>query len=158
TKTFQWEPYLTATGAPQFPTINVTEPDFFKGVDAVIASNSLADLKTYMRWHVIHVAAPLLSSAFVDENFNFYGRVLTGRKALLPRWKRCVQYTDDALGEALGQLYVEATFGAEGKRRMLELVGNLERSLRKDIDGLDWMTIKTKQQALAKLAMFAKKI
>jgi endothelin-converting enzyme/putative endopeptidase len=158
TKTFAWEPYLTATGVPQFATINVTEPDFFKGVDAVIASNNIADLKTYMRWHVIHGAAPLLSSAFVNENFDFYGRVLTGRKALLPRWKRCVQYTDDDLGEALGQLYVDATFGAEGKRRMLELVGNLERSLRKDIDGLDWMTIKTKQQALAKLAMFTKKI
>ena len=158
TKTFEWEPYLTATGAPQFPSINVTEPDFFKGVDAVIASNSLPDLKTYMRWHVIHVAAPLLSSAFVNENFDFYGRTLTGRKALLPRWKRCVQYTDDDLGEALGQLYVDATFGADGKRRMLELVGNLERTLRKDIDDLDWMTIKTKQQALAKLAMFAKKI
>ncbi len=158
TKTFAWEPYLTATGAPQFPAINVTEPDFFKGVDAVIASNSLADLKTYMRWHVIHVAAPLLSTAFVNENFDFYGRVLTGRKALLPRWKRCVQHTDDDLGEALGQLYVDATFGAEGKRRMIELVGNLERSLRKDIDDLDWMTIKTKQQALAKLAAFTKKI
>ena len=123
TKTFTWEPFLTATGAPQFPTINVTEPEFFKGVDAVIASNSLDDLKTYMRWHVIHVAAPFLSSAFVNENFDFYGRVLTGRKALLPRWKRCVQYTDADLGEALGQLYVDATFGADGKRRMLELVG-----------------------------------
>jgi putative endopeptidase len=158
TKAFEWEPYLTATGAPQFATINVTEPDFFKGVDAVIASNSLDDLKTYMRWHVIHVAAPLLSSAFVNENFDFYGRVLTGRKALLPRWKRCVQYTDGDLGEALGQLYVDATFGADGKRRMLELVNNLESSLRKDISDLDWMTIKTKQQALAKLATFVKKI
>src|SRR4029453_4404497 len=121
TKTFAWGPYLTATGAPPFATTTVTAPHFFKGVEAVIAPNSPADLKTSMRWHVIHGAAPLLSSAFVNENFDFYGRVLTGRKALLPRWKRCVQYTDDDLGEALGQLYVDATFGADGKKRMVEL-------------------------------------
>jgi putative endopeptidase len=158
TNTFLWDPYLTSTGAPQFPSINVTEPEFFKGLDTVISTTKIEDLKTYLRWHTIHAAAPLLSSAFVNENFDFYGRVLTGRKELQPRWKRCVSYTDGDLGEALGQLYVDATFGAEGKRRMLELVGNLDRALQRDIQDLDWMTTKTKQQALSKLATFTKKI
>jgi putative endopeptidase len=158
TKTFTWDPYLSATGAPQFGSINVTEPAFFKGLDGVMASTSLDDLKTYLRWHVIHAAAPTLSSTFVNENFEFYGKVLTGRKELQPRWKRCVSYTDSDLGEALGQLYVDATFGADGKRRMLELVGNLERALKRDLTDIDWMTLKTKEQALAKLAAFTRKI
>jgi endothelin-converting enzyme/putative endopeptidase len=155
---FAWDSYLTATGAPQFANINVTEPKFFKGIDEVIAATSLEELKTYLRWHVIHAAAPTLSSQFVNENFEFYGKVLTGRTELQPRWKRCVTYTDGDLGEALGELYVEATFGADGKRRMVELVANLEGALSKDINGLEWMTPATRKQALAKMATFTKKI
>lgn len=159
TPAFAWQPYLDATGiSAPFTHMNVMEPEFFKGVSAVIESTMLDDLKQYLRWHVIHGSADTLSTAFVNENFAFYGKVLTGRTELQPRWKRCVRFTDGDLGEALGQLYVEQTFGADGKRRMLELVGNLERALRADIGDLAWMTPDTKKQALIKLEAFTKKI
>lgn len=156
---FSWRPYLDATGVTtRFSFVNVMEPEFFKGLNTLLTSTSLPDLKQYLRWHLIHAAAPTLSSPFVQENFEFYGRILEGRTELQPRWKRCVTFTDGDLGEALGQRYVEQTFGEEGKRRMLALVSNLDRALRDDIGDLAWMTAETKKQALTKLAAFTKKI
>jgi endothelin-converting enzyme/putative endopeptidase len=152
-----WEKYLTGIGAP-VKTINVAVPDFFKAMEAEIKAVSLDDWKTYLSWHVIHAAAPLLPSAFVNENFEFYGKTLTGSKELKPRWKRCVQYTDSDLGEALGQKYVELTFGKEGKERTLAMVGALEKALERDINQLDWMTPTTKKRALEKLHAIANKI
>ena len=153
-----WNAYFTALRAPAFSEINVTWPDFFKALSDVAAQKSLDDWKTYLRWHAVHDAAPLLSAAFVNENFAFYGKTLTGAKELRPRWKRCVDLTDDQLGEALGQKYVEKTFGTEGKERMAKMVEALEVALKKDIQTLPWMTETTKQQALAKLAAIANKI
>ncbi len=158
TPAFAMDAYLKGIGAPAVNEINVTEPEFLKAVDGVVAANDLDTLKTYLRWHLAHDAAPFLSSAFVAENFEFYGKALTGAKELRPRWKRCVDATDTALGEALGQAFVDRTFGAEGKKRMKELVGNLETALRADIASLPWMTPVTKGKAVEKLDAIANKV
>jgi putative endopeptidase len=155
---FQWNVYLRDTGAPSFTDINVSWPDFAKAVEQQIASVSLDDWKTYLRWHLIHSSVPLLPTAFVNENFNFYGKDLTGAAELRPRWKRCVDYTDNQLGEALGRKFVEKTFGAEGKERTLKMVHELEQALGHDIQSLAWMTPATKQQALVKLKAITNKI
>jgi endothelin-converting enzyme/putative endopeptidase len=144
--------------APAFAELNVTVPDFFKGLEAQLRAVDLEGWKTYLRWHVARAAAPALSSAFVDENFDFFGRTLTGAKALRARWKRCVQAADDDLGEALGQPYVASTFGADGKQRMLRLVAALEQALERDIRGLSWMTPETRLRALEKLAAISNKV
>jgi putative endopeptidase len=152
-----WERYLLSIGAP-VKTLNVAVPDFFKQLEAQIKAASLDDWKTYLTWHVVHSAAPILPSAFVNENFEFYGKTLTGSKELRPRWKRCVQYTDADLGEALGQKYVELTFGEQGKEKTLAMVRALEKALERDIQQLDWMTPPTKKRALEKLHAITNKI
>jgi putative endopeptidase len=155
---FQWSVYFRDAGAPAFTAINVSWPDFAKAVQAEIQATSLDDWKTYLRWHLLHSSSPLLPAPFAQENFNFYGRVLTGATEQRPRWKRCVDFTDDQLGEALGRKFVERTFGAEGKQRTLDMVHKLEAALGKDIQNLDWMTPATKQQALVKLKAITNKI
>ena len=155
---FQWNVYFRDAGAPAFTNINVAWPDFVKAVNAEIQSAPLDDWKTYLRWHLLHSAAPLLPAAFVKENFNFYGKVLTGAAELRPRWKRCVDFTDRQLGEALGRKFVERTFGAEGKQRTLKMVDELEKALGKDIQSLSWMTPATKQKAEEKLKAITNKI
>lgn len=155
---FSWGQYLTDVSAPKIASLNVVAPDFFKGLNALLDSVSLADWKTYLRWHLLHSAAPLLPAKFVDENFNFYGKSLTGAEQIRPRWKRCVAYTDNDLGFALGRPYVAETFGPEGKARTLKMVQALEKSLGEDIQNLPWMTEATKKQALIKLQAIANKI
>ncbi|MFY9824566.1 MAG: M13 family metallopeptidase [Thermoanaerobaculia bacterium] len=155
---FDWAAYFTATGAPAFTELNVGWPDFFKGVDEALEARSLDDWKVYLRWHTLHDAAPFLPAAFVQENFNFFDKVLSGTKELRPRWKRCVELTNRQLGEALGQRYVEAKFGADSKARMSKLVAALEAALDRDIRDLPWMTETTKKKALEKRAAIANKI
>jgi len=155
---FEFQRFFAATGAPSFTEVNVIPPDFFQGVNGALASVPISDWKTYLRWHAVRVAAPVLSQPFVQEDFEFYGRYLNGQKELQARWKRCTQLTDTLLGEALGQPYVDETFGAEGKRRMLEMVGELEKALATDINGLSWMTPDTKKQAEIKLKAITNKI
>jgi endothelin-converting enzyme/putative endopeptidase len=155
---FDWSAYFAATTSPAFTQLNVGWPDFFKGLDQVVEARSLDDWKVYLRWHTVHGAAPLLSKAFVDEDFAFFQKTLTGTKENQPRWKRCVERTNQALGEALGQRYVEATFGAEGKARTLKMVQALETALDRDIRDLPWMTEATKKKALEKRAAVANKI
>ncbi|HST77330.1 MAG TPA: M13 family metallopeptidase N-terminal domain-containing protein, partial [Verrucomicrobiae bacterium] len=148
---FEFARFFTDTGAPSFTDVNVVPPDFFQKVNPVIDSVPIADWKTYLRWHVVDAAAPMLSDKFVDANFEFFGKFLSGQKELQARWKRCVQTTDRLLGEALGQPYVDETFGQEGKDRMLQMVKELEAALGDDIQSLDWMTPETKKKAEAKL-------
>jgi putative endopeptidase len=155
---FDWSAYFTATGAPAFTQLNVGWPDFFKEVDQLIESRSLDDWKVYLRWHAVHQAAPLLPAAFVNEDFSFFEKTLQGTQELRPRWKRCVERTDRQLGEALGQRYVEATFGSEGKARTLKMVEALESALDRDLRDLPWMTGATKKRALEKRAAIANKI
>jgi len=155
---FDWTRYFTGIGAPPIYALNVTEPDFFKAVDQIIASTPIDQLKTYLRWWVIHASAPELPAAFVDENFNFFGKTLTGATQLLPRWKRCVQYTDADLGESLGQAFVKQAFGPSAKADTLKMVHEIEAALEKDITTLSWMTDATRREAITKLHAVADKI
>jgi putative endopeptidase len=155
---FKWEAFFASTGAPPFTEINVTHPEFFKGLSEQIRTRPLADWKTYLRWHLVRQQAGLLSSAFVNESFDFFGKTLTGAKELRPRWKRCVDRVDNDLGDALGQRYVEKTFGEEGKKRMAVMVAALEKALEEDIRALPWMTDPTKKKALEKLRAIANKV
>jgi len=149
--------YFAAAAVPSFSSLNVTNPDFFRQVNGVLESESLDALRTYVSWHLLDGAAPWLSQPFVDANFKMQ-QALTGQSEIKPRWKRCVSSTDNALGEALGQRYVEQTFGADGKQRMLKMVDALEKSLDQDIRNLPWMTEETKKQAKVKLDAIRNKI
>jgi len=155
---WSWENYLGTVGAPPVKELNVGQPDFFKEIDRQLTSTSLDDWKIYLRWHVIHRAANALSDPFVQENFNFYNKQLSGAKELQPRWKRCVQSTNQNLGEALGEVYVRKYFPPEAKARAKEMVNNLLAALRSDIPSLSWMGPETKKQALTKLEAFTVKI
>jgi putative endopeptidase len=154
---FSLDSYFSAANAPSFADLNVTNPEFFKQVNAVINSEPLAAWKTYTSWHVLDASAPWLSKPFVDTNFKLQ-KALTGQDEIQARWKRCIDATDAALGEALGQKYVDLTFGADGKERMLKMVDALEASLDQDIKGLDWMSADTKKQAKVKLEAIRNKI
>jgi putative endopeptidase len=149
--------YFTAVGAPNFTQLNVTNPDFFKQVNGVLESESLDSLKTYVSWHVLNASAPWLSQPFVDANFKFQQN-LNGQKEIQARWKRCVSLTDRELGEALGQRYVELTFGPDARQRMLKMVDALEKSLAEDVQELSWMSDETKKQAKVKLDAIRNKI
>jgi putative endopeptidase len=158
TPNFSWPDYFKRIGLRTSGDINISQPEFFKAVNGQLNATPVADWKTYLRWHLINSAASGLSSKFVDEDFNFKGRILTGTKENLPRWKRCVGNTDRALGEALGQEYIKSSFTPESKARMLALVNNLIAALQDDLGRLPWMGDATRKQALAKLNAFAKKI
>ena len=158
TPAFSWDKYIAASHSPDFSEINVVAPEFLNGMNAALNSHPLNDWKTYLRWRVVRAAAKFLSAPFVDEDFNFEDKILEGTKEQRPRWKRCVDYTDNDLGEALGQFYVDQTFGAEGKERTLRMVQALEKALEADIRDLPWMTEGTKPRALEKLHNIANKI
>jgi putative endopeptidase len=156
--TFDWIAYFQRIGLAQKTDVNVATPDFFKVMDAQLTATPLADWQTYLRWNVINSAASSLSSKFVDEDFHFKGTVLQGSKENLPRWKRCVAGTDRALGEALGQVYVQKAFPPAAKARALTMVHNLEAALKSDIATLSWMGDATRKQATVKLDAFLNKI
>jgi putative endopeptidase len=149
--------YFTQAGAPYFTQLNVVNPDFFKQVNAVLEAEPLDALKTYVSWHVLNDAAPWLSQPFVDANFKLQQK-LTGQEEIKARWKRCVSLTDGEMGEALGQRYVDVTFGPDGKQRMLKMVDALEKSLADDVHNLAWMSDETKKQAKVKLDAIRNKI
>jgi putative endopeptidase len=149
--------YFTAVGAPNFTQLNVTNPEFFKLVNGVIEAEPLDALKTYVSWHVLNAAAPWLSQPFVEANFKLQQK-LTGQEQIQARWKRCVNLTDRELGEALGERYVDVTFGPDGKQRMLKMVDALEKSLTSDIQDLSWMSDQTKKEAKVKLDAIRNKI
>jgi len=153
-----WPKYFEGMGAPPMTELNVSVPNFFRALESAIVQTNLDDIKTYLRWHLLHAEASLLPKAFVDEDFHFFREILTGVKEIQPRWKRCVAATDGDLGFALGQKYVDETFGAEGKARTLKMVQDIEKALGQDIQTLSWMTPATKQEALVKLRAVANKI
>ncbi len=155
---FRWNQYFRDSGSPEFQNVNVTWPDFFKALNAEIQSTGLDDWKAYLTWRLLHSQAPTLPTSFVQENFNFYGKTLTGATELRPRWKRCTDFTDNELGEALGRKFVERTFGKEGKERTLKMVEALEKALGQDIQNLSWMSAATKKKADEKLKSIANKI
>ncbi|HTQ62299.1 MAG TPA: M13 family metallopeptidase [Candidatus Solibacter sp.] len=158
TPDFNWESYFRAIGHPELREVNVGQPDFFKALSRQLTSTPLADWKTYYRWHLLNASAAELPEKFVEEEFNFRGKTLTGAKEIQPRWKRCTQATDRALGEALGQVYVQKYFPPEAKAHALVMVHNLISALHDDLQTLPWMSPETRAQATAKLEAFAVKI
>src|SRR3954469_19643412 len=155
---FQWQVYFTKVGLPSLSSLNVAVPNFFKTLNEEIDKENLADWKTYLRWHLVHANAAQLSSPFLNENFAFYGKTLQGQQQLKPRWKRCTEYVDDYLGEALGQAYVEKYFSPQAKQEALKVVNEIRGAMERDINSLSWMSPATKQQALLKLHAMANKI
>ncbi len=155
---FDWKAYYRVLQYPKIEILNVGDPAFFKQVNAALASEPLANWKTYLRFHVADSSAQYLSAKFVQENFDFYRKYLRGAKEQQPRWKRCVQYTDYMLGEALGQAYVRTVFSPELKQNTLDMVRRIEDAMAKRIEQLDWMSPETKQQALTKLKGIRNKI
>ena len=155
---FSWDQYFKSVNAPQTDHYLVMTPEFFKGVNQLIASVPLESWKIYLRWQLVNASSSLLSEPFVDEKFDFYGRALTGQKVQRPRWRRCVQSVDRDLDEALGQEYVARSFAGDSKQRMLKLVHALEAALNNDIQQVDWMSQATRKATTAKLEKIADKI
>ncbi len=158
TPDFAWSAYWKAMGREQPAIVNVTEPAFFKKMSRLLARAPLDDLKSYLRWHVISGSSPLLSKAFVDANFAFYGNTLAGTPKLTPRWQRCVTQVDQQLGDALGQEFVARTFGPKIKDDTLRMTTQIEDAMQQEINHLDWMSDATKQRAIEKLHGIANKV
>ena len=158
TPDWNWSDYFKDIDLLAPPNINVHQPEFFKTADEVFKSIPIEDWKAYLRWHLVNATTAELSKDFVDEDFNFKERVLRGTQQIKPRWKRVIASTDDAIGEALGKLYVAFDFPPQAKARALELVNNLKEALSDRIKTLEWMDEPTKQEALKKLAAMRVKI
>jgi putative endopeptidase len=155
---FNWKNYFSTLGLSEPGDINVNQPAFFSEINNLIESWNILDLKSYLRWNILNSSSPYLNKALVDEHFRFYGTVLSGKKELKPRWKRAIDASDEALGEAIGQIFVEKYFPPEAKKRMLELVHNLKKALRIRIQNLVWMSSATKEKAIEKLSSIKVKI
>ncbi|MEW6361369.1 MAG: M13 family metallopeptidase [Pyrinomonadaceae bacterium] len=155
---FSWTEFLQYRQIPPTEELNIAPPKFFKEMDAMLGDVPLEDWKIFLRWSVLNAAAPGLPKAFADENFDFFGRYLSGQKERQPRWKTCVRSTDSVLGEALGMEYAKRAFKPAAKARMNKLIDNLMAALKDRIDNLDWMSPATKAQAQAKLSTFKRKI
>ncbi len=155
---YDWKQYLDGIGLEQAKTLNVSSPGFVKAVNDELEAESIPALKSYMRWHTLHGAAPYLAKPFVEENFAFFSQTLQGQKEQQPRWKRCTRLTDGALGEAVGQDWVKQYFPPDAKANMEKLVAALEKALGEDIQSLDWMSDATKKEAEAKLGTIQQKI
>ncbi|HET7873078.1 MAG TPA: M13 family metallopeptidase, partial [Terriglobales bacterium] len=152
-----WDGFFAAAGISH-ADLNVSEPKFMQEVNRQLRQTSMADWKTYLKWQLLHSAADGLSDPFVNENFAFYGKYLSGQTEIKPRWKRCAELTDQMLGEASGKKYVEKYFPPAAKARAQEMVTNILAAMRDTIEGLDWMGPETKKRALDKLSTFNPKI
>jgi putative endopeptidase len=155
---YNWKQYLDGIGVGEAKTLNVSSPGFVKAVNSELEAEDLSAIKSYMRWHTLHGAAPYLAKPFEEENFAFFNQTLQGQKEEQPRWKRCTRLTDAALGEAVGQDWVKQYFPPSAKANMEKLIAALEKALGEDIQSLDWMSDATKKEAEAKLATIQQKI
>ncbi len=155
---FPWQAYAQALRAPHVDEVVVRQPEYLTAMAKAVEEVPLPAWKAWMTWHLLHSHAAYLPKAFVDEDFSFSGKVLTGSQELRPRWKRGVQAVETALGEAVGKIYVAKHFPPAAKARMGELVNNLIESYREEMKGLEWMSPETRAKALDKLAKFTPKI
>lgn len=155
---FDWDTYFNKIGYPSIEMANVAQVDFLNGLSKIIKEFPLNDWKTYLKWKVLDGAAPYLSSAFEKQNFDFFGRKLSGQKIQEPRWKRVLSSTQGALGMAIGQEFVKKYFPPEAKQRMIKLVSNLKKSLEQRITNLAWMGDSTKIKAIEKLHKIGVKV
>ena len=158
TPSIQWDVYLRAVNAPVSEHYIVSSPNFFRAEEKLLAEHPLEQWKIYMRWQAVHQAAPYLTKAMADENFDFFFRTLAGQEEQLPRWRRCTHSADRDLGEALGQAYVDRAFPPESKARTLEMVHAIESAMHNDVEGVNWMTPATREQAIVKLKGIEDKI
>jgi len=159
TPAIAWDRFLKATGAPPVSELNIATPDFFKGLNTLLASTDLDTIKTYLRWQLIRsIDGLVLPQALDDEAFDFYGRKVNGQLEQRSRWKRCVRATDQALGEAVGQFYVAQEFPPSSKQATVQMVHDLESAMEQNLDTLDWMSSTTKVRAKEKLHAIVDKI
>lgn len=156
--TFNMQLMLENAGIKNEKTILACQPNFLKGLDKIIANTSIDTWKIYLKWNLIDSAAGSLTSAFDKQNFEFFGKVLSGTEAQEPMWRRGVQVVNGSLGEVIGAIYVKKHFSAEAKEKMSEMVKNLLAAYKESITNLDWMTPATKKEALDKLSKFTPKI
>ena len=157
---FQFDAWANAAGVPTsaLAEIIVSQPSFLEGLADLLVDDEIDTWRDWLRWNVVHAAAPYLSSSFVQANFEFYGRTLSGTDELRPRWKRGVGFVEGAMGEAVGKIYVASEFPPAAKARMTELIDNLIEAYRQSITALPWMSDATKTRALEKLELFTPKI
>lgn len=152
-----WNDYLSSLDI-KLDTLIVMEPPFMQEVDKILNDTQISDIKTYLRAGLLRTAAPYLSHAFVQESFDFNQKYMSGVEQMRPRWKRVLSSTNDLIGEAIGQLYVDETFPPEAKEKAMDMVENIKLAFADRIKQLDWMSDSTKEMALKKLAAFRVKI
>jgi len=153
-----WDAFLASTGYPGVKEINVATPEFFSALERAVASAPAETLQAYLRWHLVHGAADMLSPRFVDADFAFYDKALGGQQEIEPRWKRCVQATEQALGESVGKLYVARFFAGDSKRVALEMIHDIEGAFAASLPELAWMDDATRKRALEKRDALGNKI
>jgi endothelin-converting enzyme/putative endopeptidase len=155
---FDWKGFFQGLNAPSFEIVNLTTPTFFKEMNAELKNEPLNNWKTYLSYELVNSYEPYLSNDFVQDSFEFYQKYLAGAQTPPARWKRCVEDTDNNLGEALGQVYVKHVFSPELKASTLDMVERIEKAMEIRINQLDWMSPQTKEQALLKLHNIRNKI
>jgi putative endopeptidase len=155
--------YFRETGAPALSRLNLLNPQYLRDISGALATMPLASWKAYMKWRALDEMASLLTGRFEREQFHFNGEILSGQKEMRPRWMRCSEAVAgqpgaDALGELVGKVFIEQRFGADARARMDELITALQRSLRQRLAEVDWMSLETRERALAKLDAMRRKI
>lgn len=153
-----WTEWISLSGITNIDSVIVGQPEFFKALDQLLKKEPIENWKDYLKWHLLRVCAPYLHKAMVDENFNFYGRVLRGAEVIRPRWKRVLDAEERAMGEALGQLFVKEYFNENAKKRYTDMVEAIRDALKYRIQQLTWMSDSTKVKAYAKLSTIKKKV
>jgi len=155
---FDWPRYFALQGAPGVAKLNVSQPEFMKTVQAEVSNEPMDALRGYLRFHLLTAAAPFLAHPFEEADFDFYSKTLRGTPVMPPRWKTCTRAVDRNLGEALGQEFVKRTFSADTKAKTQLMTEQIETAMQREIEGLDWMSPETKQEALRKLHAIRNKI
>ena len=153
-----WGAYFAAIGYPAIKEISVATPEFFEALETVVAETEPAEMATYLRWHLINSSADALPAAFVNADFDFYGSKLQGQQEIQPRWKRCVEATEQALGEAAGKVYVERQFAGASKDVALEMIHDIETAFEHSLPALAWMDDVTRKRAVEKAEAVGNKI
>ncbi len=157
-KNFDWTKFFTTIGLKNPGEINVGMPDFFKSLDKMLVQSNLNSWKWYLKWHIIDDNSSFLSDNFVNEQFAFFGKELSGSQKLRPRWKRVLGATNGVLSQAIGKVYVEKYFPASSKERMIKLINNLRSAFKQRINNLTWMSDTTKKKAIEKLEAITLKV
>lgn len=155
---FDWGGYLDEVSVPRSQPINVSEPAFFARLAVLANERPMADWRAYLRWHAARAYSPYLARPFASAHFGFYSRTLRGVEAEPPRWRKCVEWVDRDLGDALGQVFVAKTFTPETKAQAAEMTRRIERAMQQRIEALDWMSPRTREAAQAKLRSLVNKI